>query len=79
MVVAADIRTILTQAWPGRFAAEDLTVDALLGEGGIGLDSVELAEVLIACEEATGRHLDPELLTGKPLTVGSLIDHFSSS
>jgi acyl carrier protein len=45
-----------------------------LGTGGLGLDSLALAEVLVAYEERFGVSAT-ELLEGEPITVGLLIRH----
>jgi acyl carrier protein len=53
---------------------EPLDPDLPLGAGGLGLDSIRMVEVLLACEEQFGVALAAELLDGKPLTVGRLVD-----
>ena len=45
-----------------------------LSEGGFWLDSADLLEVVLACEEAFAVSLDPaELAGGGELTVGGLL------
>jgi hypothetical protein len=48
-----------------------------LGPGGLGLDSITLAELLLDCGERFGVPVPAELLAEEPLTVGRLIDHLS--
>jgi acyl carrier protein len=55
--------------WPGRFDTDDLADATALDSAGLGLDSVEIAEVLLACEEASGVTLPATVLSGGPLTV----------
>lgn len=43
-----------------------------LGAEGLGLDSIALVEVLLACEKAFGVELAAEMLAISPLTVGIL-------
>src|SRR5438270_637498 len=40
--------------WPARFASDEPEDETPLGEDGIGLDSVEIAEFLMACEDRSG-------------------------
>jgi len=48
--------------------------DLPLGAGGLGLDSIAIVEVLLACEERFGVVIAAELLAGEPLTLGRLAD-----
>lgn len=52
---------------------ETLGADAALLDGGLGLDSVTLLEILLAIEERLGCTIEPEELTPEVLaTLGSL-------
>jgi acyl carrier protein len=73
---AAEVRELIVAAWPYRFNPADLRDDASLGEDGLGLDSVEVVEVLLACEEVFGRPVTEELFTNAPLTIALVADHF---
>jgi acyl carrier protein len=75
---AANVRQIITSTWPHRFDPADLLDDASLGEDGLGLDSVEVVEVLLACEEVFGRQATEELFASGPLTMALLADHFTA-
>lgn len=71
------IRQIILTAWPQRFADGELTDDVSLGEEGLGLDSVEVVEVVMACEELFGRVATPTLFETAPLTIERMADHFA--
>ncbi|HEY0556116.1 MAG TPA: phosphopantetheine-binding protein [Thermoanaerobaculia bacterium] len=49
-----------------------LANDLPLGAGGLGLDSIALVELLLDCEARFGGR-PADLLTGPPLTIGSLL------
>ncbi|HSK08632.1 MAG TPA: acyl carrier protein [Vicinamibacterales bacterium] len=51
---------------------DDSTV---LGSTGLGLDSVALVELLLACEQRFGVAFPDGLLEARPLTIGTLIRH----
>jgi hypothetical protein len=71
------IRTILLTTWPHRFTRSQLADDISLGDEGLGLESVEIVEVLLACEQRCGGGVTPELFANLPLTVRRLIEHFA--
>jgi hypothetical protein len=43
----------------------------------LGLDSVEIVEILFACEEIWGARSSEELFDGGPLTIERLAEHFA--
>jgi hypothetical protein len=49
-----------------------------LGKHGLALDSIEIVEALIACEESTGIPIGA-LLEDDPLTFGAVIEHFTGA
>lgn len=53
----------------------ELPGDLRLGPGGLGLDSIDLVELLLDCEQRFGIPRPAGLLEGEPLTVGRLVDH----
>ena len=59
---------------PKRATAVDMTTDTPQGEGGLWMDSVELLEVIVACETAFGIIFEPAKdLVGDSLdTLGTL-------
>ncbi len=48
-----------------------------LGEGGLGLDSIEIAEVLLACEERCGIEVNEALFGELPVTIRGMADGFA--
>ncbi len=74
---AEAIRAILLTTWPDRFTRSQLADDISLGDEGLGLESVEIVEVLLACEQRCGGRVTPELFSKLPLTVRRLIEHFA--
>ena len=50
-----------------------------MGENGLGLDSIELAQVVLACEEETGVTVTEEVFSEGPLTIGALVVYLSRS
>jgi acyl carrier protein len=61
--VRETIRTILQ-----RYGAASIAEDTALGEGGLALDSIAVAEVLLECENAFGVSAAP-LIDGQPVTL----------
>ena len=78
-VIAVQVREIITASWPGRFTPEELLEDVSMGDEGLGLDSVEVAEVLLACEERSGTPLTDELFARAPLTIERVAEHFAAA
>jgi acyl carrier protein len=76
--VGADVRWLIrTKATPG-LRAGDLPDDLSLGSSGLGLDSIALVELLLACEEHFALPFPAGLLDRGPLTIGHLIEHVRS-
>ena len=73
---AATIRDIVLSSWPHRYTRSQLDDDVSLGEDGLGLDSVEIAEILMTCEEHFGTSVTPELFASSPLTIRGLSQFF---
>ena len=71
--IAAGIRQLMLTRWPGRFRPIELRDDVPLGESGLGLDSLEVVEILFACEERWETRLTEELLEQVPLTIGRIV------
>ncbi len=69
----AVMRTIRERA-PLAWRDRELPVDLTLGGGGLGLDSIAIVELLIACQSAVGIPFPPALFDSGPLTVGRLVD-----
>jgi acyl carrier protein len=75
---ATAVSEVILTSWPQRFAVEQLNERIPLGEGGLGLDSIELAELILGCEERCGGRASEALFTAGSLTIGLLADHFSA-
>ena len=73
------VRETIVNTWPQRFSVEQLDDDAPLGENGLGLDSVEVVEVLFACEQACGAMASEDLFSASTLTIGKVIAHFCAA
>lgn len=73
------VRQIILARWPQRFAPDRLSERSRLGEQGLGLDSIEIAEVVLACEELGDVKASPALFESGALTIGKLADHFCPS
>jgi acyl carrier protein len=80
--VAQAVYGILVAQWPGRFRADQLADDVSLGGEGLGLDSIEIVELLLECDErlpASGAsRRAEEILDEGPITIGRVIDRISS-
>ncbi len=72
---ADSLREILRRRVPRAAELRDLPDELELGEGGLGLDSIGLVELLLACGEHFGLPPPLSLLDGPPLTVGLLAEH----
>ena len=64
------VRAIVV-AHVARLSEADLVDDVPLGSEGLGLDSIAIAEILLACERHFGTRLS-DLLDGPPITVGRI-------
>jgi hypothetical protein len=75
------VRDALAALWPARFDAHELTDDTALGGSGLGLDSVEIVELVLHCGERVGipGYDADDLLASDPLTLGLLIDHLAAA
>src|ERR1700742_2004832 len=73
------VRRIITERWPQRFESDQLTEGRALGADGLGLDSIEIAEVVLACEELGGVTASSDLFEGGPRTIGKGADHFCAA
>jgi acyl carrier protein len=78
---AAIVRDVLASLWPGRFDASQLDEHTSLGEQGLGLDSIEIVELVLECSERLGipGYDVDELLEAGPVTLGRLIDHLATA
>jgi acyl carrier protein len=76
--VSAAVRDMLLARWPGRFSWDELADHVQLGKDGLGLDSIEIVELLLELEEQIpyGGGAE-ELLDAGPITIRDMIDHIS--
>jgi hypothetical protein len=77
--VARAVHGMLLTRWPGRFRLDQLADHVQLGEDGLGLDSIEIVELLLDLEEQMpyGSGGAEELLDAGPITIGGMIDRIS--
>ena len=77
MIEPSDVREqlhrLLRRHAPAATAGTLLDDDLALAEDGLGLDSVGLVELLLACEDLFGAGFAAKLLAETPLTVGKLV------
>ena len=75
------VRGALAELWPGRFDERRLREEVSLGEGGLGLDSIEIVELVLTSAEGVGvpAYDADELLDRGPITLGGLIDHLATT
>ena len=69
-IVRDIVRARISRAVP----TDELTADAMLGSGGLGLDSISIAEVLLDCQQRFGVNMTA-LLESEPLTLRKLVAH----
>jgi acyl carrier protein len=75
--LAAELRGLILTLMPSADSSDvDLVDDLPLGEQGLGLDSVALVELLVACE-ARWKVPFPATLLQESLTVGALTRHLT--
>jgi acyl carrier protein len=74
MNVAETVLDIVRARASRTLAADDVSGDVALGSGGLGLDSIAIAEVLLDCQERFGVNVT-RLLEGEPLTMRLLVEH----
>lgn len=70
------LAAVVADLWPGRFDPEALHPDAPVGAGGLELDSIEVVELVFACEERTGIEASEAVAATEGLTLGGLAVHF---
>jgi acyl carrier protein len=73
------VRETVALLWPGRYGESQLQDQVSLGGEGLGLDSIEIVELVLEASERMGipgYHADASLEAG-PLTLGRFIDHLT--
>jgi acyl carrier protein len=78
---AVVVRETIDRLWPGRYAESQLGEDVSLGEEGLGLDSIEIVELVLESGERLGLpgYDASELLDAGPVTLRRLIDHLAAA
>lgn len=71
---AEALRRLVREFVPS-WSARGVEDDSPIGAAGLGLDSVAIVELLVACEERFGLAFPDDLLDARPLTVGTLVAH----
>ena len=77
--MAGVVRDTLLTLWPGRLTVADLEDSVSLGHDGLGLDSIEIVEFLLACDARCSSRASEELLERGPVSIGGLVDHLALS
>jgi len=70
------VREVIEATWPQRFSADELEEDLPLGADGLGLHSIEIIELIVACEERSGTRADSQLYEGT-LTIAGIAQHLA--
>ena len=73
--IEEEVRDLVRSRAPLARERADLPAELRLGAGGLGLDSISLAELLLDCQRRFDIPAPIELLEGAPLTVGRLVAH----
>ena len=69
----AEVHRLLRRHAPAATSDVPLADELTLAEDGLGLDSVGLVELLLACEDLFGAGFAASILADAPLTVGKLV------
>ena len=72
---AGGVRELLLRHLPSYWSADELPDDLSLTGPNLGLDSVEVVELLLDCEARFGLSLPAELTEGEPLTIRKIAAH----
>lgn len=70
MTIEEGVREILRS----HTSSDDLPSELPLGASGLGLDSIGMVEVLLACEERFGVTFAEDFVADESLTIGRLTD-----
>ena len=75
---AERVLEIVREHLPSFWRDRPILAEMRLDDAGLGLDSVDLLELLIACEHELGRQLPTDLLVDEAMTVGDLVRKLQS-
>lgn len=76
--VTATVIELILQVKPGRELPDLTAGDTRLDSEGLDLDSVEIVEIVVGCEERYGRSA-ADLIEGSPVTFGEVVDYFATA
>jgi acetyltransferase-like isoleucine patch superfamily enzyme/acyl carrier protein len=76
--IRESLRGLLLSRWPGRFSIDQVADDVPFGDGGLGLDSVEVVEFVLECEERFGVRVANELVADGPPTIDRLAERIGA-
>jgi acyl carrier protein len=71
--IAQEVRSLLRERLPSHWALDPLADGLRLDESGLGLDSVALVELVVACERRFAVRLPAAILRHEAPTLGELI------
>ncbi|MBT8493507.1 MAG: acyl carrier protein [Deltaproteobacteria bacterium] len=71
--LAAEVRGLILARAPRSWKEHELDYELPLMKEGLGLDSVAVVEILVACEDRFGVRVEPEAIAVEVPTVGLLI------
>ena len=71
--VGGEVRRLILTRAPSPWTEADLRDDLPIMQGGLGLDSVAVVEVLLACEGRFSISIASDLLAAPDLTVKGLV------
>jgi acyl carrier protein len=76
--IAAALYAELASRWPGRFDGVELADDVSLGSDGLGLDSIEIVELMLDLQDGLDGYGDPTaLLDSDEISIGGLVDYLA--
>jgi acetyltransferase-like isoleucine patch superfamily enzyme/acyl carrier protein len=76
--IRESLRGLLLSRWPGRFSIDQVADDVTFDDDGLGLDSVEVVEFVLECEERFGVRVANELVADGALTIDRLAERIGA-
>jgi len=77
--LVSKIHELIKQQLPSSLKNKDLNEELPLMQGGLGIDSIKLVDLLLSCEDIFGSPFTPDILEEEPLTVKKLIEYVKST
>lgn len=72
--IKSEIKKLVLQYVPLYLRDEEITDEVSLLSDGLGLDSVDVVDLILTIEDHFGLHFSPVLLNNLPLTVEKLAE-----